>query len=248
LLDEPLASSGKTVRESPEASCGPSKPGHRARSSQYELAFDLNRRINRQRRDANSRTRVPALVAKDFDHQVGGAVHHLWAVEKCRRRIDETAEPHDARDLVEVAERDLDLRQEIDRTGARGPLAVLDRDDLAELAFGRRLAVRAETDLAGNEQQRAGAHEADVIGDRSRRCRERNTESLEFLFHHLGHVLLLTAISSLNVRANLAASVPVFADWMFTCKASVPVQAQLQQGAHLPMFGCRSGAAGGFDS
>ena len=37
-------------------------------------------------RDADSSTGVAALVAKDLNNQIRGTVHHLWAVEKIRRR------------------------------------------------------------------------------------------------------------------------------------------------------------------
>ena len=84
---------------------------------------------------------VPTLVAEHRDHEVGGAVHHLRPVEEVRLRIDEAAEPHHADDLVEIAERGLELREQIDRAGARGGLALLDGDAGAELALGDQVAV-----------------------------------------------------------------------------------------------------------
>ena len=86
-------------------------------------------------------TGVPALVAEHRDHEVGGAVHHLGPVEEVRLGIDEAAEPDHADDLVEVAERRLELRQQVDRAGARGGLALLDGDAAAELALGDQVAV-----------------------------------------------------------------------------------------------------------
>ena len=53
----------------------------------------------------------------------------------------------------------------------------------AELALGDELAVGVETKLAGNDQQIAGAHEADIVGDRRGRRRQRNPEIGELLFH-----------------------------------------------------------------
>ena len=76
----------------------------RHRSGHFEQGLDLDGGIERQRRDADRRARVLALVAEDGDHQVGSAVHHLRAVEEARRGIDEAAEPHHPRDLVEIAE------------------------------------------------------------------------------------------------------------------------------------------------
>ena len=125
-----------------------------------------------------------ALVAERRDHQVGGAVHHLRTVDETRRRIHEAAEPHDAHDLVEVAERGLDLGEKIDRAGARRLLAVLDGDAAAELALGDELAA-VEANLAGYHEQIAGAHERQRNWRPARpvpqaRCRARPTSSPPF--------------------------------------------------------------------
>ena len=56
-------------------------------------------------------------------------------------------------DLVEIAERGLELRQQVDRAGARRLLAVLDRDAAAELALGDQLAVGVEAELAGDHHE-----------------------------------------------------------------------------------------------
>ena len=74
------------------------------------------------------------LVAEGRDHQVGGAVHDFRRFEEVRRRVDEAAEAHDALHLVEVAERDLEMGEKVDRAGARCLLPVLDRDRATELA------------------------------------------------------------------------------------------------------------------
>src|SRR5262245_23765128 len=95
------------------------------RSSDFEDALDLDRGVARQHGDADRCARVPALVAEHRHHQVGGAVHDLGAVEKRGRGIDEATEANHLLDLVEVAERGLDLRQHVDRAGARCLLAVL---------------------------------------------------------------------------------------------------------------------------
>src|SRR5215813_13785321 len=101
-----------------EMSCRPrwatgravSQAGARMRSGDLEDGLDLDRRIRRQRGDADSGAGMAALVAEGRHHQVGGAIQHLRAVEEVRRGIDETAEPHHAGDLVEIAERGLHLR------------------------------------------------------------------------------------------------------------------------------------------
>ena len=73
----------------------------------------------RQGSDADGGAGMAALVAEGRDHQVRRAIEHLGSVEEVRRRIDETAEPHHAHHLVEIAERCLDLRQQIDRAALR---------------------------------------------------------------------------------------------------------------------------------
>src|SRR3954451_16970951 len=137
------------------------------RSGDLEDAFDLDRGIGGQGRDADRGPRVPALVAERCDHQVGRAIQHFWAVEEIRRRIDKTAKPDHAHHLVEVAKRGLDLGQKVDGAAARRGIALLERDAGPELALGDQLAFGIDADLAGYKQQIAGAHEADIIRYRS---------------------------------------------------------------------------------
>src|SRR6185312_3225274 len=89
----------------------------------FELTFDFDGRVGGQGGDTDGTARVPALVAERLHHQVGGAVHDLGPVGKAGRRIDEAAETDHANDLVEVAKRGLDLRQQVDGAGARGLLS-----------------------------------------------------------------------------------------------------------------------------
>ncbi len=64
----------------------PIEVGHRALGDRvlfdisagyFEQAFDFDRRVGRQRRDANCAARVTSLVAERFDHQIRCAVHDL---------------------------------------------------------------------------------------------------------------------------------------------------------------------------
>src|ERR1700693_4769700 len=71
-----------------------------------------------------------------------GAVGPLGPVKKVGRGIDEAAEPDRANHLVEVADRGLDLRQQVDGATARRSVALLDRDAGAELALCDQLALR----------------------------------------------------------------------------------------------------------
>ncbi len=136
-------------------------------SGDFEHAFDFDRSIRGQRSDTDGGAGMAALVAEGCDHQVGRAVEHLGSVEEIRRGIDKAAKPHHADHLVEIAERGLDLRQQIDRATARRRVALLDGDAGAQLALGDQLAFRVEADLARDEQQVSGADKADIIGNGS---------------------------------------------------------------------------------
>src|SRR5437667_8636760 len=115
-----------------EMSCRPrwatgravSQAGARILSGNLKHAVDLDRRVRGQRGDADGGAGMAALVAESRAHQVGGAIEHFWPIEEIGRGIDETAEPHHAHDLIEVAERGLDLRQQIDRAALRRRVAL----------------------------------------------------------------------------------------------------------------------------
>src|SRR5215475_8658331 len=104
-----------------EMSCRPrwatgravSQAGARMRSGDLEHGLDLDRRIGRQRGNADGGAGMAALVAEGGNHQVGGAVQYLRPVEEIGRGIDKTAEPDHTGDLVEIAERRLHLRQQV---------------------------------------------------------------------------------------------------------------------------------------
>src|SRR5438034_8321222 len=139
----------------------------RALLGDLEYSFDLHRRVCGKGGDADGGAGMAALVAECRDHQVGRAVQHLRSIKKVWRGIDETAEPHYADHLVEVAERGLDLRQEVDGATARRGVALLHGDAGAELSLGDQLAFGIDANLTGDEQQVAGAHETDVIRHRA---------------------------------------------------------------------------------
>ena len=102
------------------------------RSGNLEQAFDFDGGVHRQHRNADRGAGVASLFAEGGHHQVRRAVHHLGSVDEIRLRRDEATETHDADDLVEIAERGLDLGENVDRTGARRFLPILDRDAPAE--------------------------------------------------------------------------------------------------------------------
>src|SRR6185503_20303150 len=93
-----------------------------------------------------------------------GAIQHLRSVQKIGSRIDEAPEPDHAHDLVEIAERGLDLREQVDAAAARRRLSLLDGNAAAKFALGDQLALCVETNLAGHEQQVSGADKADIVG------------------------------------------------------------------------------------
>src|SRR6202022_4301055 len=133
-----------------------SQPGARTRATplrDLEDSLDLHRRVRRKRSNADGGARMAALVAERRDHQVGCAVQHLRPVEKIRGGIDEAAEPDHADHLVEVAERGLDLRQQVDGAAPRRGVALLYGDAGAKLAFGNQLSFRVDANLARHEQQ-----------------------------------------------------------------------------------------------
>src|ERR1700761_9382329 len=155
-----------------EMSCRPrwatgravSQSGARMMPSGYlEYSLDLDRGICGQRSYADGGAGMAALVAEYRNHQVGGAVQHLRPVEEIGSRIDEAAETHHARHLVEIADGSLHLRHQVDGATSCGGLALLDGDAGAELALGDQLALRIEADLTRNEQQVSGADEADIV-------------------------------------------------------------------------------------
>src|SRR5205807_3670992 len=157
-------------------------------SGDLEDAFDFDGGVRRQRGDADGGAGVPALVGEGGNHEVGGAVQHLWSVEEVGRGIDETAEPDHAHHLVEVAERGLDLRQQVDGAAARRRIALLDGDAGAQLALGDQLSLRIDTNLSRDEQQVSGADEADIIRHGSGGLVQGDAQACQFLLDGTRHV------------------------------------------------------------
>src|SRR5689334_10492387 len=159
-------------------------------SDDFERALDFDSCIRRQSCHTDRAASVPALIPESLDHEVGRAVHHVGAVGKSGCRIDETTQSYDARDIVEVAERVLELRQQVDRTGARGLLSILDRDARAQLSFCDQSAVGAKAKLPRDYERISTADEWDIVGDRACRCRQRDPQGGELLFDRTRHVVL----------------------------------------------------------
>src|SRR5713226_3139043 len=149
---------------------------------------------------------MAALVAERRDHQVGRAIQYLRSVEEVGRGIDEPAEADHPNHLVEVAERGLDLRQEVDGATARGGTALLHGDAGAKLALGDQLAFRVDANLAGHEQQISGAHKTDVVRHRTCWLMQDYALSPKFLLPRTRHVWSsfdLTSTRSMSDRVAL---------------------------------------------
>src|SRR5437763_5615957 len=132
-------------------------------SGDFENALDFHGSVRGEDGNADRGAGMAALVAERRDHQVGGAVEHFRTVEEIRCGIHETAKPDHAHHLVEVPERGLDLRQQVDRAATCRRNALLDRDAGPQLALGDQLALRIDADLPRNEQQVSSADKADII-------------------------------------------------------------------------------------
>ena len=140
-----------------------------------EHSFDFDTGIERQFRDADGGAGMAARIAQSLDHQVGGAVHDGGEGREGRHRIDEAAEADAAHDLVEIADGGLELGEQVDGAQARRFLADFGRDFRTELALVGigELAVEAEAELPGNDDQVSGPNEWDIIRNRcGRRRRE----------------------------------------------------------------------------
>ena len=70
----------------------------------------------------------------------------------------------------------------------RRGVALFDGDAGAELALGDQLAFGIDADLAGDEQQVAGAHEADIVRHRGARLVQHDALRRQLLFDRTRHV------------------------------------------------------------
>ena len=125
-----------------------------SRSGDLEQSLDLDGGVERQRRRrrwscgrAGPCRRTPSTIRSEAPFIT------LGPSRKSGAELMKPPSRTHALDLVEIAERGFDLRQQIDGASARRLLAVLDRDAGAELALGDELAVGTEADLAGDHEQ-----------------------------------------------------------------------------------------------
>src|SRR5207245_5495154 len=90
--------------------------------------------------------------------------------------------------LVEVTERGLDLRQQVDGAAARRRIALLDRDAGPQLALGDQLALRIDADLPRNKQQVSSADKTDIICHGGGGLVQRDALCRQFLLDRARHV------------------------------------------------------------
>ena len=114
--------------------------------------------------DADRRPGMAALVAKHGDEQIRTPVDHLGLVGDGVGAVHETADPHDALDLAQIADLDLERGQKLQRTGAGGRGGVRLGDLAADFAD-QELSVRAARNLAGEENEIARADRRNVVRD-----------------------------------------------------------------------------------
>src|SRR5690606_9674661 len=93
--------------------------GEDLRLGQLHLDLDLDRRGQRQHRDAHRAARVDALVAEDLGQQLTGTVDDAGLAREVRGGGHEADHLHHACDTVQVTGDGLDGGQGVQRTRAR---------------------------------------------------------------------------------------------------------------------------------
>src|SRR5262245_59520346 len=139
----------------------------RSRASDFKHAFYFDSSVCRQSGHADRTARMPALVTKNLHHEVGGAIHDLGTVGEAGCRVNEAAKPDNAFDFVEVAERRLELCQQVDGAGAGRLLPTFDRDAAAQLTCGDELSIGAKADLPRYDKHVPATDERHVVGNRA---------------------------------------------------------------------------------
>lgn len=148
------------------------------RSVHLDDHLDLHGGAEGQRAGAERGAGVAALIAEDSDEQIRAAVDHLRMFGEIFRRVDEAADADDAAHLGQLAEFALE-RGEQRNGGLAGGLRAGGLIEGAADFAGDDVARGVARDVTGEEEQFAGAHDRDVVGDRSFGGWERNAETGE---------------------------------------------------------------------
>ena len=145
----------------------PAPAARRANSGTSTIAVDFDSNTGRQRSHANREAGMRAnLAAEHFDHQVGSAVNAFRSIIEFRGAVDETAQFHDAGDLVQVsAARFAKLRKNIQGACPARLITVFNGKILAHFAHMPNLAVPGRN-LTRYVHRAAAEHEGNIVADR----------------------------------------------------------------------------------
>ena len=125
--------------------------------------LDFDEGAERQRVDAERGARVTAAVTEHGDEQVGAAVHDLGLILKIVGAVNEAADAHDALHLGEVADFAFE-RGEQGKGGLFGGGGGIFLGGAATHFARNDLAGGVAWNVAGEEDQIAGAHGGHVVG------------------------------------------------------------------------------------
>jgi len=129
--------------------------------------LDFDRGAFRQAVDGDGSTGVFPCLAKHVHEKVARTVDYRRAVFEAVDRVDEAAHKHDARDLVERADRCLNVRQRVECADLGGFGSARERLRFADLAGVRHLPIN-HANRARAVEQVSGAHSGHVAGNGSR--------------------------------------------------------------------------------
>lgn len=145
------------------------------RSVHLDDHLDLHGGAEGKRAGAERGAGVAAFIAEDSNEQIRATVDHLRMFGEIFRRVDETADADDAAHLGQLAEFALERGEQGDGGLAGGLRAGGLIESAADFA-GDDVARGVARDVASEEEQFAGAHDGDVVGDRGFGGRERDAE------------------------------------------------------------------------
>src|SRR6478735_7379530 len=144
---------------------GKSRPKAVSRSVPHrDDDLDLDRRVERQRNDADCGAGVNSLVAEGLHQELTGAIDDAGLAGEGGGRGDEAHDLDDARHLVEVADLRPDRGDGVERTGLGKRLRGLGVDIVTHLAR-RGQGTSNHGQLAGGEDEVAVAHDGNVGRD-----------------------------------------------------------------------------------
>src|ERR1700686_4548940 len=121
------------------------------RLSNFSDKLDFDARAERNLRHAKGAAGMPAFFAEHFDEELGSPVGDQMLLRESGRTVHQDKQFYDACDLVEIPERGVERRQEVDRDAAGRFLALRGKEFFTKLA-GPGLSVFLG-DVAGNEKK-----------------------------------------------------------------------------------------------